>query len=100
MNYLNNASSAVQAFVGVVMALYVLFSALSLLLGVLATWFPKLLPWAQKCSDVGMRLHEIGLKIGAMLPGGNPPAAVKMASRRPSPACSASSGFSSGTSSA
>lgn len=69
MNWIGQLSEGLQVLAGVVLALYALASTLSVLLGFAAAFYPPLLKWASWCSVVGLKLHNLGLKLGSGLPG-------------------------------
>lgn len=76
------ATTAVQ----ITGTLGVIASSLSFLLGVIGNKYPPALKWAMHMSDLGLRLHNLGNRLGSMLPGGMPPqlAVAKSIAPRPS----------------
>lgn len=85
MNYLSTMSGAAQAAASVVLALYALASALSLLLGFVGSFYPPALVWARQCSSVGLRLHNLGTWLGSLLPAGMTPHVAQAMSTMPKP---------------
>lgn len=75
VNWLSNASEGMQIAGSIVLALYAFFSALSLGLGFVGRFYPPALAWAQKCSNIGLRLHNVGLWLGSLMSGGRDGAA-------------------------
>ena len=84
VNFLSQASEGVQIASSLVLALYALASALSLLLGFAGSFYPPALVWARQCSNVGLRLHNFGAWLGS-LTGGREPKAAQLASMIPRP---------------